>query len=209
MKRVITLAVFSALLITLSGCHSEADELSGPLNNAEIESVSKSASKEAQLSDVNLKSTPLYRFLKNGKHLYTKDLNEGYSNGYSYEGIIGYISYESDGKPLTRWYNRKNGDRLITTNPDELANDLYSNFGFINAPGMSQPVFGNPSNSWIYEQHLANISTYAPPAKSQVYRYYNPSKNDHLFTSTFNELGNGGNGYVYEGVAFWISTGPY
>ncbi|WP_160136174.1 hypothetical protein [Chryseobacterium sp. c4a] len=38
---------------------------------------------------------------------------------------------------------------------------------------------------------------------SPVYRYFRPSKSGHLYTKNFAELGNGGNGWVYEGIAFY------
>ncbi|MCA6069279.1 hypothetical protein JI747_019100 [Chryseobacterium sp. RG1] len=36
-----------------------------------------------------------------------------------------------------------------------------------------------------------------------VYRYYNHSINDHLYTKNWSELGSGSQGYAYEGIAFY------
>jgi hypothetical protein len=38
-------------------------------------------------------------------------------------------------------------------------------------------------------------------AQTNLYRYYNPKAKKHFFTANFNELGNGANGFVLEGVA--------
>ncbi|MBD2536703.1 hypothetical protein H6G97_48645 [Nostoc flagelliforme FACHB-838] len=39
-----------------------------------------------------------------------------------------------------------------------------------------------------------------------LYRYYNPSIVNHLYTTNFGELGNGNGGYISEGIAAYIST---
>ncbi|MEH2452446.1 hypothetical protein [Nostoc sp.] len=41
------------------------------------------------------------------------------------------------------------------------------------------------------------------------YRYYNPSSSDHLYTTNFDELGNGSGGYISEGIAAYIPTQQY
>ena len=41
------------------------------------------------------------------------------------------------------------------------------------------------------------------------YRYYNPSSSDHLYTTNFDELGNGSGEYIYEGIAAYIPTQQY
>ncbi len=36
-----------------------------------------------------------------------------------------------------------------------------------------------------------------------VYKYYRSSKAGHFYTTNINELGWGGNGWTYEGIAFY------
>lgn len=40
-----------------------------------------------------------------------------------------------------------------------------------------------------------------------LYRYYNASLNDYIFTMNWSELGNGANGYVYQGIACYLRFG--
>jgi len=41
-----------------------------------------------------------------------------------------------------------------------------------------------------------------------LYRYYNSSLNDYIFTMNWGELGNGANGYVFEKIACYLRWGP-
>lgn len=45
-------------------------------------------------------------------------------------------------------------------------------------------------------------------ALAPLYRYFNPSVVDHFYTTNFNELGGGGNGYNYEGIQSFIYPYP-
>ncbi|MDR4892263.1 MULTISPECIES: hypothetical protein [unclassified Chryseobacterium] len=53
-----------------------------------------------------------------------------------------------------------------------------------------------------YQQKELIGYAYGPDA-TPVYRYYRPSKHGHLYTTNWNELGGGGNGWVYEGIFFY------
>lgn len=123
----------------------------------------------------------LLRYYFSGKHFYTSNYQEKLYNDI--EQSLGYIQNKQlpNSKPIYRYFNRKNGDRLITINYEELRG-------------------GN--SSWTYEgiigyAYATNITGTLP-----IYRYYNGS--DHLLTNSYNELGSGKNGYRYEGIAFYI-----
>ncbi|UKB81192.1 hypothetical protein [Chryseobacterium sp. MEBOG07] len=53
-----------------------------------------------------------------------------------------------------------------------------------------------------YQQKELIGYAYGPDA-TPVYRYYRPSKHGHLYTTNWNELGGGGNGWTYEGIFFY------
>jgi hypothetical protein len=152
----------------------------------------------------------LHRFVKNGKHFYTTNYNEGIANGYQYEGDLGLLYYPKPefipiplpgnfyGPPILRWRHKTNGDRLITEGKDELLPMLYTN----NYPFPDGYVHnGSPGGEWVYEGVIGYGSTdHVAPHTYVVYRYFNSSKNDHLFTRDINELGpNGKDGYVNQG----------
>ncbi len=48
----------------------------------------------------------------------------------------------------------------------------------------------------------------APPTTTRLFRYWKGSGADHFYTTDWNELGNGRNGYVYEGVQCYIYPRP-
>ena len=47
-----------------------------------------------------------------------------------------------------------------------------------------------------------------PPQTTRLFRYWNPGAGDHFYTTSWNELGSGRNGWVYEGVQCYIYPRP-
>jgi hypothetical protein len=82
--------------------------------------------------------------------------------------------------------NSSNLDNLLTTNADEIQNAK--------------------NQGYIVTEILGYASPQGQPNTFPVYRYYNPSKNDHFYTADWNELGSGSQGYNYEGIAFNLPT---
>jgi hypothetical protein len=79
------------------------------------------------LTPYSYSTTPLYRFYHSGitDHFYTTDYNEGINAGYTYEGVVGYVSTSSHTNyvPLYQHWNANGGDHFYTTNPTEGGGD--------------------------------------------------------------------------------------
>src|SRR5258705_19241 len=75
------------------------------------------------------------------------------------------------------------GQRLLTISPQERDSAIYT-YGY-SSEGVVGATIGVPCNF-----------------TSRVYRYYNASKQDWFYTNNYNELGAGGAGYTYEGIAW-------
>lgn len=128
-------------------------------------------------------ATPLYRWrnLKNGDYIIS-DANELIGNsGWTREGMLGRI-YKNSSKagtiPLYR-YLLKSGFHFFTTNANEVG-----------------------AGQGTYEGVTGYVSAKNDQGTIPVYRYLN--KSAHLYTTNFNELGGGNNGWTYEGVAGYI-----
>jgi len=125
----------------------------------------------------------LYRYFYSNHHFYTSNFYELGNN--SLEGAMGrlYSTQVSGTAPVYRYYNTSNGDRLSTTNYNELRGG---------------------SGSWVYEGVTGYANTSNVSGTIPVYRYYSGGANDHFFTTNYSELGSGRSGYVYEGIAFYL-----
>lgn len=56
-----------------------------------------------------------------------------------------------------------------------------------------------------YEKYMGGVyTTFKYTYCEPIYKYYNGV--DHFYTSNWNELGNGANGYTYQGIAFYGVT---
>ncbi|MFD2564164.1 hypothetical protein [Aquimarina rubra] len=211
-----------SLLLTFS---CSEDEINDGLNESDVTDISKrlpinidsnEGSGSGNGSGNNSGVRHIYRFYKDGSHLYTVDYNEGVNAGFNYEGILGSVlSNGPTERAITRWHNLANGDRVITTDVRQhpaILNDIQSIY-YYNAYGSlvlayyneflpGTTVTGQMTSAvgrWRYEGILGYADDIA--GNKPVYTYYNSVIKDHLYTYDFNELGNGGQGYVYEGVS--------
>ncbi|HBP01254.1 MAG: hypothetical protein UY41_C0042G0003 [Candidatus Moranbacteria bacterium GW2011_GWE1_49_15] len=137
------------------------------------------------LPDDSIESaSPIYRFhnSSSGDHFYTADGNEA----TSLSNLSKKITF-----PIYRFYSPSNGDHFYTISETE-KNKLVANPTFFKYEG--EVFYAYPDSS-------------VDPALSPVYRFYNSTTGDHLYTILENEkeslLNNAGSGYVYEGTAFY------
>ncbi|ASW74605.1 hypothetical protein IQ37_04325 [Chryseobacterium piperi] len=183
-----------ALFFVLISCSSEMnDDVTLAPNNESI-AFTKNQQNSLSVSQIpnNLGNIPVYVFYNSNKvdHLYTLDRAEGNNLNYEDRGVLGSVgdsksvwpAYSPDYK-ITRWYNRRNGDRLLTQ-----SNEVDNNSDWVN-----EGVLG-----------LAARSDY--DGNSPVYRYRGRRRSNHFFTTNFNELGNGNSAWVYEGIGFYVRT---
>ncbi|WAC02841.1 hypothetical protein N7U66_04185 [Lacinutrix neustonica] len=165
-------------------------------------------------------SANIYQFYRNGDHFYTNSFDEGVNAQYAYERTLGTVATSGPTyQAITRWYNLGNGDRVITTGVSghpaiagSILNIYVNEYGQLislpsdssgNISGTNVPVTQASSNgTWRYEGILGY--TTGNSNSLPVHTYYNHNLKDHIYLTDFNILGNGGNGYVYEGIAFYI-----
>ncbi|WP_078084757.1 S8 family serine peptidase [Microbulbifer mangrovi] len=61
-----------------------------------------------------------------------------------------------------------------------------------------------PDSSWKYEGVIGYAYRGQQSNTKPLYRYYHSSQTDHLYTANYGELGGGGNGWSYNGVAAYL-----
>jgi len=151
--------------------------------------------------------------------------------GYTYEGVA-YQALESQGTALHRFYNADKGYHFLSTSADEANNVIKNSLGagndLSNAYG-KDPITGGWG--YRYEGTTYKVSTVADPLRGitqAVYRFYNVNKGVHFYTASNAErdnvilqsngasfvgrldvvsnapLLNGGWGYKYEGIGWYI-----
>jgi hypothetical protein len=151
---------------------------------------------------------PVYRYWKGDTHDHFYTTNAGEigtthegqtgNHGYKCEGILGYVSpAEFPGSvAILRYWQESTHDHLYTSNPAEIGTTHVGHTG---------------NHGYKFEGVLG----YAYPAQhhvKSVYRYWQPSTHDHLYTADPHEIGvhnhgeTGKHGYQSEGVAFHIFT---
>ena len=159
---------------------------------------------------------PVYRFYRNGVHLYTTDEGErnniiqrSYGSGaiaddlaagkkmdlltgglgYSYEGVQ-YQALETQGTSLYRFFNPSKGYHFNTVNEAEaktiVQNSVGKEYDLSNAQGKS---LINGGWGFQYEGNSFKVSTIAQEGmKSPVYRFFNSTKGVHFYSSSSNEV---------------------
>lgn len=142
----------------------------------------------------------LYRYYNSQitDHYYTMNWSElgNGANGYVYEGTVGPISKcfrANETYPLYKYYNSARTDHFYTVNWNELGSGAK---GYV-----YQGVAGFTYISSNYVDGTAQCG------RNLIYRYWNATKLDHFYTSNWNELKKGGNGWVYEGTVGYIHYG--
>ncbi|MFZ4927582.1 hypothetical protein [Chryseobacterium sp. Mn2064] len=133
-------------------------------------------------------TNPIYGFYSDltKKHLYNtsplpSELPKSYP-GLSYyfmERLLG--SADGPGPTITRWFHTGSNDLVLTTNPNELVGQ----------------------SNWE-RRDLGTSYNGDEPGSFPIYRYFNSGKKTHFYTRDKNELGDGKDGYVYEGLAFYL-----
>ncbi|MCL1672100.1 hypothetical protein BAS09_08495 [Elizabethkingia ursingii] len=130
---------------------------------------------------------PIYGFYSSSlkRHVYSSlsiaELAPHWLSGphnYFYDRYLG--SADGNGQILTAWYNENSEDMIITTNPDEI------------------------KGAWKKYQDFGRTYNGDEPGSFPIYRYFRSKYNSHFYTRDFNELGNGRDGFVYEGIAFYL-----
>lgn len=136
-------------------------------------------------------TTPLHRYFSASgtDHFYTVDRDDlGYGGfGYAYEGTEGNVfpSQAPGTVPLYRMYNAGNQDHFYTTSDAERSSAEGFGYAFERVEGYA---FGT-----------------AVPGTVALHRYWNGDVGDHFYTLGRDDTGLGAVGYVYEGVAAWVS----
>ncbi|GEM_PF-3134615 len=168
------IAFILGLPMLLINCSNEVESL----NETNPSSANKA---ESQATNKNT-GIAVYRFYNGRNHFYSTNYSEGINNGYSYEGILGYSV--AGGTLVRRFYYAAKNDHFYT---------------------LSNPAVdpNNPFNvNWYFAANMFAAYDPADPTGVRIYQYFNPSKVDHFYTNNYGELGAGGQGYNYEGVAF-------
>jgi hypothetical protein len=145
-------------------------------------------------------TTGLYRLYsqKVGEHFYTTDYKEAFSLNasglYRLEGVEGhvYIQQFIDSVPLYRFYNKQQNRHFYSTSAAELNQVIKQGFILEGVIGYMNFSTGNPNGMNPHNFH----------------RLYNPSTNDHFYTSNDEEmlaleregmyLREGDMGYIYK-----------
>ena len=203
---------------------------------------------------------PVYRFYQpySQQHFYTADINErnsiikkSYGDGmnfedlefkkgsadlitgglgYKYEGIA-YQSFEMQATPLHRFYNPRTTAHFWTADSNEANNVIKNsigNYDLLNAIGKDPLLDG-----WGYKYEGLSYKVLTTPQygmDTAVYRFFQPTKGAHFYSSNLEEVRNiitnsvgreystdlnktlaanpslipNGWGYVFEGKAFYI-----
>jgi hypothetical protein len=184
----ISYLVFIFFIVFSFSCSKSNDPLPVPTaKSVDTLSSARSASFLSSSTTTELR-IPVYRYNSSVEHFYTIDFNElgNGGNGWTYEGIAYYV------------YPFNNPTPSSVVSPAGLAR-------FYKAPyhmytGGSE-VSALDQEGWNFESEIGYVSNGIQDNGSiPVYRYYNGS---HFWTTNWNELGAGRNGWTYEGIHFY------
>ena len=161
----------------------------------------------------------VFRFFhpNNGVHFFTPNAQERDNIidnpewGYNYEGVA-YEAPGSGGTELFRFFHREKGYHFMTANSAE-----------------ADTIIGKPEWGYAYEGRSYQVSpTQSEATPNEVYRFYNPGRGIHFYSASEVEANNvianslgedytldnafnednllpGGWGYVYEGIAWYVT----
>lgn len=123
-----------------------------------------------------------YSSLSNQHYYSTGD----YPPSYFPERVIGFVNTQYYLSPaITIWYNVQTGDSYITPYENELQN----------------------KPNWVKKASLGGSDPNFP--SYPVHEYFNASTQSHFYTTSFSELEYGKNGFVYNGIRFYVNYGDY
>lgn len=126
---------------------------------------------------------PFYRYNSHtGSHQLTTELKNN-SNEWNFEAVQGYVyKYKKlNTVPLYEFFDRHINDYFYTT---DISAEGSTGFELVDVV------------AYVYTEQQTNTIP--------MYRYFNESTGQHLYTVDFLELGNGGNGWKFEGKAFYV-----
>ncbi|AZB10075.1 hypothetical protein EG344_15260 [Chryseobacterium sp. G0162] len=188
MKKLLLASLF---LLTLTAC--ERDEAEMQVENkvvpsSSLKSITAKGSEKMSMTLVQVDRWYSYKVHKHFFGINTRppgqspnELDWKYEQiGFALESV--WVPGNS-GSSVISMIHPKNLDNLLVTTAVERQSAEAQGYVVIENLGYSIP------------QNTMNASP--------VYRYFRPSKSGHLYTKNFAELGNGGNGWIYEGIAFY------
>lgn len=173
----------SACALTLLSCGREDSDIQA--ENQESVTVLKSKNR-SNSSAKAAEDVYVYRYYSNSlmKHYFGSTTGPVGQNEWSNEGL----AFKTTSIPgslygLALYVNPNNLDMVIAINQYDRASLEAGGYVFREALGWP-----------LYQGALGAVP---------VYRYYRSSKNGHFYTKNLAELGTGGNGWTYEGIAFY------
>ena len=140
----------------------------------------------------------LYRYRNpgNGNVLHTTNFAELGAGDpwFEYEGIAGWVYPDArqGTKPIYRYYNKSARRHDVTIDPKK-RNAKRGGGGY-----EFEAIIGHAISDDFGPGKDARVVN-TPP--QEFMRYFNPSTNDHMYTADPNQLGDGDDGYVRDGVA--------
>lgn len=137
-----------------------------------------------------------YRNPGNGNVLHTTNFAELGAGDpwFEYEGIAGWVYPDArqGTKPIYRYYNKSTRRHDVTVDPKKRnAKRGGGGYGFEAIIGYAIDDDFGPGK----DARIVNASA------QEFMRYFNSSTNDHMYTADPNQLGDGDDGYVRDGVA--------
>ncbi|MEZ2336476.1 MAC/perforin domain-containing protein [Mucilaginibacter sp. RCC_168] len=127
---------------------------------------------------------------------------------------------------LYRCFNTKSGDRMLVTDPNEVANqpnwNVEGSLGYVYNDNSKTGVA--PLNRFLlsngYHFFTTDVNEIPSQAKREgvpgyldlspvagykpLYRYRTSKNGSHMYSNDFNELGNGRDGWIYEGIIGYL-----
>ncbi len=211
---------FLIVLLTitmLQSCNNE--EIKNQKNelnsiNFEKTTINLNQSRLANYSPPIAGSVLLHRFYNNDRHLYVTNLNNtilsfaydrDYLNGtWQLEGGTLEINAVANARcNLALYQMRSNSGRRILVLANErntIINLGWNDYSF----SVNQTIGGVVHNLRpCIIGYVAGTPLPVPYLSNPVYRYRGTGNDDYLYTENFNELGNGGGGWSYQGIAFY------
>lgn len=93
-------------------------------------------------------------------------------------------SADGSGAAISSWIHTGSEDMVLTTDPNEF----------------------NGNSSWKKIRDLGKSYNSNETGVLPIHRYYRDQTKSHFYTRDINELGNGAQGFVYEGIAFYLKN---
>lgn len=174
----------SVVIFALLSCGTDQSEMQ--LENVEYASSLKVNARSTVLANPENGYYTVNRYYNSILNKHYFGANTGPSgNGWAFEGSAFRLNELPEYKlqAVNVMFNPNNQDVILTDNTAEISSAQGQGY-------VVREAIGFALNPQI-------------PGAVPVYRYYRPSRNGHFFTKNLAELGSGGNGWNYEGIAFY------